>query len=219
MIEIITFNQLKVSRIVDQDIYFDAENLGEIVLVANTDFTTEDQLEKIKQGRTFIVYVFTDEDSNQIAASLNLNSYIDKTPIEYKEGQQVELLIYARTSLGFKAIINNAHWGTLYTNEVFQPLHLGQKTTGYIKKVREDNLIDLILHKPGYAKVTTLTDRILNMLEENNGFIEVSDKSTPQLIYDMFGESKSTFKNAVGALYKKRLIQFKNGGIELCKKK
>ncbi|MCK4830345.1 GntR family transcriptional regulator, partial [bacterium] len=129
--------------------------------------------------------------------------------------QEVELLICTQTDIGYKAIINNSHWGVLYKNEVFQTLEKGQQIKGFIKKVRDDGKIDLCLHKPGYEKVDDLSKKIIDSLKEHGGFISVTDKSSPEIIYKLFGVSKRTYKKAIGALYKERLITVENNGIRL----
>jgi len=139
-------------------------------------------------------------------------------PDEFQEGQEVELLISDRTEIGYKATINNAREGLLYKNEVFQPLRKGQHVAGFIKKVREDGKIDLCLQKPGPENVDAVSERILARLNSHGGFIPLDDKSPPELIYRLFGTSKKTFKKALGALYKKRLIIIESAGIRLAKK-
>ena len=166
-------------------------------------------------GKSYIVRIYVDKQSNRIAATTRLDRYLDNDPGNFHAGQEVELLICNQTDIGYKAIINGTHWGVLYSNEVFQPLKSGQKTTGYIKKVRDDNKIDLSLHKPGYERVDDITDTILNVLKEQGGFISVTDKSSPETIHKLFGVSKKTYKKAIGAIYRKRLITIENDGIRL----
>jgi predicted RNA-binding protein (virulence factor B family) len=127
----------------------------------------------------------------------------------------VSLLIADKTDLGVKAIINNTHWGMLYQNELFQPVKKGQKLEGFIKQIREDHKIDLSLYRPGYGKVGELTDKILRKLNDNQGFLALTDKSPPETIYTTFGVSKKVFKQAIGALYKKKLIVIGEDGIRL----
>jgi Uncharacterized protein conserved in bacteria len=165
--------------------------------------------------KSYIVKIYVDKKSNRIAATTRLDRYLDNEPGNFHAGQEVELLICNQTDIGFKAIISGTHWGILYSNEVFQPLTSGQKITGYIKKVRSDNKIDLSLHKPGHERVDDITDTILNVLKEQGGFISVTDKSTPETIYKLFGVSKKTYKKAIGAIYRKRLITIENDGIKL----
>jgi hypothetical protein len=166
-------------------------------------------------GKRYCVHVYLDTASRRIAASAKLDKFLDLTPAPYREGQEVDLLIAGRTDLGYKAVVENAHWGVLYENEVFQPLSPGQRLKGFIKKIREDGKIDLRLDKPGYGKIEELAQAILRALEENEGYLEVNDDSSPQLIAGLFGASKKSFKMAIGALYKKRLITIGPDGIAL----
>jgi len=166
-------------------------------------------------GKSYIVRIYVDKQSNRIAATTRLDRYLDNEPVNFQAGQEVELLICNQTDIGYKAIINGTHWGVLYSNEVFQSLRSGQKTKGYIKKVREDNKIDLSLHKPGYERVDDITDTIINVLKEQGGFISVTDKSSPETINKLFGVSKKTYKKAIGAIYRKRLITIESDGIRL----
>jgi uncharacterized protein len=174
-----------------------------------------EQSPTLEKDKSYIVRIYVDKQSNRIAATTRLDRYLDNTPGNFHAGQEVELLICDQTDIGYKAIINGTHWGVLYSNEVFQPLKSGQKIKGYIKKVREDNKIDLSLHKPGYERVDDITDTILNVLKEQGGFISVTDKSSPETINKLFGVSKKTYKKAIGAIYRKKLITIESDGIRL----
>ena len=134
---------------------------------------------------------------------------------EYSVGQEVELIVESETELGYKAIVNNSHWGVLYENEVFEQLAKGLKIKGYIKKIRTDNKIDLSMHPLGYEKVDPIAQMILDELKKEGGYVAVSDKSEAEMVYRVFGISKKSFKQAVGALYKKRLITLEPDGIRL----
>jgi len=129
----------------------------------------------------------------------------------------VALLISARTEMGFIAVINGTHNGILYKNEVFQPLKIGQEIDGFIRKVRDDKKIDLRLQKPGYKAIEPLSRKIMDKLQQQGGFIAVTDKNRPKVIADLFGVSKKTFKKTIGNLYKKRLIALEKNGIRLIK--
>ena len=174
-----------------------------------------EQKAKMVEGGRYLVYVYLDLQTNRIAASAKLDKWLDNTPPEYKMGDEVELLITEETEIGYKAIVNSEHWGMLYRNQIFQTLQAGQKMKGYINKVRKDEKIDLLLEKPGFEKVDALSQKILNELKENRGFMAVSDASSPEMIKAMFGISKKSFKKAIGGLYKKRLIRFESDGIKL----
>jgi len=134
---------------------------------------------------------------------------------DFQEGQEVSLVIGEETEIGFTAIINNHSEGILYKNEVFQHLRQGQSIDGFIKKIREDKKIDLSLYKPGYKKFDALSNRVIERLKSEGGFIPVTDKSAPGVISELFGISKKTYKMIVGRLYKDRVISIEEGGIRL----
>jgi len=143
----------------------------------------------------------------------------EKKQAGFHEGQQVALLISDRTEMGFTAVINGTHKGILYKNQVFQPLKIGQEIAGFIRKVRDDKKIDLCLQKPGYKSIGALSPKIMDKLQQQGGFIAVTDKSRPKVIADLFGVSKKTYKKTIGNLYKKRLITLEKDGIRLLERK
>jgi predicted RNA-binding protein (virulence factor B family) len=174
-----------------------------------------EQKADMEEGRSYLVYIYLDLQTNRIVASAKLDKYLDNTPPEYEMGEEVDLIITDETDLGYKAVVNLEHWGMLYKNQVYKPLSKGDRLKGYVNKVRDDEKIDLLLEKPGYEKVDAISEKILNELKENRGFMAVSDKSSPEMIKAMFGISKKNFKKAIGGLYRKRLISFESDGIRL----
>jgi predicted RNA-binding protein (virulence factor B family) len=174
-----------------------------------------EQLQPMKKDRFYLVYVYLDAQSQLIAASSRLENYIAKQSAEVSESQAVDLIITDQTDLGYKAIINHRVWGVIYQSEIFQPLTLGQKISGWVKKVREDGKIDLCLQKPGYEKVPDFAEQIIQKIAASGGFIEITDKSSAEEISEIFGVSKKTFKKALGALYKARRITLEKDGIAL----
>ncbi|NOR71455.1 MAG: GntR family transcriptional regulator [Methylomarinum sp.] len=177
-----------------------------------------EQTQKVVEGRSCLVKLFLDDD-NRIVASMLLDEFIQEEAFYLKEGEKVDLVIADETDLGRKAIINNEYWGVLYKNEIFQKLRKGQKITGFVKKVREDNRIDLVLQVAKYAdKVDSVTAKILDKLKSQGGVILVNDKSHPDLIYKTFGVSKKVFKQSIGTLYKKRIILIEKDCISLVDK-
>lgn len=174
-----------------------------------------EQKVRLKPGRSYIVWVYVDAASGRIVASTRLQKYMSDEPGQYEVGQVVELLITKETDLGYKAIINDAHWGFLYENEVFKKLRVGKKLRGYIKKVREDGKIDLSLTSLGYEKVGGIAETILEKLKAKGGFLPLTAKTPPAEIKAMFGVSKKNYKKAVSALYKQRLITVDDDGIRL----
>ncbi|MCX6181042.1 MAG: S1-like domain-containing RNA-binding protein [Bacteroidetes bacterium] len=169
----------------------------------------------MEEGRWYVVFIYLDEKSGRIAATAKLDKYLDNYALDVAEGDEVDLLIVNKTDLGFKAIVNSKFWGVIYENEIFRPMQTGDKLKGYIKKIRPDEKLDISLSKTGFAKIESLEDRILEKLKETGGLLRITDKSTPESIYMLFGESKKTFKRAVGVLYKKRLVTIEEEGIRL----
>ncbi|HSH69861.1 MAG TPA: S1-like domain-containing RNA-binding protein [Deferrisomatales bacterium] len=177
-----------------------------------------EQQVKMEEGKSYVVFVFLDEDTMSIAASSKLDRFIDVRNPDYQVGEEVDLFLCAKTDLGYRAAVNDAHWGLIYDNEIFQDLHVGQRLKGYIKAVREDARIDISLQRSGYKKVDDVARGILEKMEGSGGRLAVTAKSPPEDIYAMFGVSKKVFKMAIGALYKKRLITIEAEGIALAEK-
>jgi predicted RNA-binding protein (virulence factor B family) len=178
-----------------------------------------EQTVKMEEGKSYMVYIYLDNESRRIVASAKLDQFLDNTPPLFETGDAVDLIVCSKTEIGYKAIVNNTWWGVIYGNEVFQHLNKGQHIKGYIKKVREDDKIDLSLFKPHYAKVDDISSIIIERLEERGGFLEVTDKSSPETIYDVFGVSKKAYKMAVGKLFKEKVIMLEKNGIRIIKSK
>lgn len=170
----------------------------------------------MKEGKWYLVYVRLDPVTKRIMASSRVDKFLDNTPPLYEYNEEVNLLVTDQTDLGYKVIINNQHWGLLYYDEVFQRLERGERLKGYIKEVREDDKIDVSLRPLGYQKVESIADTVLKALRQKGGYIAVHDKSDPDLIYSLFHCSKKAFKQAIGSLYKQRLIKLEDKGIRLC---
>ena len=166
-------------------------------------------------GRSYLVYVYLDPDSKRIAASAKLEKYLDNVFPEYQIGEEVSLIVESESLLGYNAIINHLHRGILYHDELPGPLNKGQQLNAYIKKVREDQKIDLSLYRPGYAQVDGISQNILDKLKAAGGFLPFTDKSDAALLFDHFAISKKVFKKAIGALYKQRRIALEEKGIRL----
>ncbi|MDP4278664.1 MAG: S1-like domain-containing RNA-binding protein, partial [Bacteroidota bacterium] len=169
----------------------------------------------MQEGHCYPVFIYVDYESRRITASAKLNKFIDTSHPDLEEGQEVELMIYQTTDLGWKAIVNQQYSGILYKNEVFQPVKNGDKFKGFVKKIREDDKLDLMLQKPGFEKIDDFSEKLYQLLKQAGGFLPVTDKSPSDEIYTNFGVSKKTYKKAVGDLYKKRLIILEEKGIRL----
>jgi predicted RNA-binding protein (virulence factor B family) len=174
-----------------------------------------EQTSRLEVGKRYVVYVYVDPSSDRIVASRRLNRHFSKEHPSYRPGEEVSLMIYAHTDLGYKAIIDGKHAGVLFANEVFQTFAPGETTRGYIAKVRPDGKIDLTLQAPGRAHVNDLESRIESELTARGGFWELCDSSPAESIYAELGVSKKAFKKATGALYRKRKITIGKDGIRL----
>ncbi len=203
------FAYLKVLAITDVGAFLDW-GLDKDVLVPFAE-----QHRPMEVGRSYLVYIYIGKADGRITASSKVDKFIDdEKPHDFKPGQAVDLIIANSTDLGFKAIINQHHWGVLYKNEVFQRLSFGQSIKGYIKHIRPDGKIDLSLQ--GGQETRDKNEKlILDYLTDQNGFAPVHDKTDPQVILELFGMSKGAFKKAISGLYKKRLIVIAKDGIRL----
>jgi predicted RNA-binding protein (virulence factor B family) len=173
-----------------------------------------EQPEEMKVGRYYLVKVFLDS-KNRLVASAKINQWLLEQATDLENGEKVSLMIADRTALGVKAIVNHRYWGLLYQNELFRPVEKGQKLTGYVKLIRPDGKLDLTLQVPGHSKMSELTQTILLRLQDNNGFLALSDSSPPEHIYQAFGVSKKAFKQAIGTLYRQKKIIIETNRIRL----
>ncbi|WP_296178798.1 CvfB family protein [Pseudomonas sp. UBA1879] len=169
----------------------------------------------LKAGDYCVVHVYLDKHTRRITATSRLDRYLDKIPANYAVGQEVDLLVVEETAMGFKAVINNKHWGLIHKNEVFKFLRSGKQEKGFIKEIRSDGNISLSLQPVGEQLASSLNTKILATLRQNNGVLPVSDKSDPAVISNLFGVSKGNFKKAIGALYKQGQIVIHADRIEL----
>jgi predicted RNA-binding protein (virulence factor B family) len=174
-----------------------------------------EQKMKMAKGRRYVIHAHLDDESYRIMASAKVERYLSKDIPPYKPGQEVPVMIWQRTDLGYKVIVDNRYSGLVYQNEVFSPVEIGDHLTAYVKQVRTDGKIDLSLQKYGAAKVGDFATQFLDYLKAHNGFTTLGDKSAAEDIYDTFGVSKKTFKKTVGELYKKRAIVINEDGISL----
>ncbi len=177
-----------------------------------------EQGSRLDVGKSYVVYAYVDPSSDRIVGSRRINRYLSKEEPDYEVGQEVNLMVYAMTDLGYKAIINGKHSGVLFANEVFKKPAPGERLKGYIAKVRSDGKIDLALQKPGLTgkeKGDDLESRIEAELYDRNGHWELCDSSPPEDIYNALGVSKKAFKKATGALFRKRKITIGKDGIRV----
>lgn len=173
------------------------------------------QNQKMRPEGSYLVYLYIDEKTERLVASAKLRHFLQNEILTVERGEQVNLMIWERTDIGYNVIINDLHKGLIYNNEIFRKLKIGDKMKGFVKEIRDDNKIDISLQRQGYGNVSSNIDPILEALQQNKGFLPLHDKSAPQDIYNQFKMSKKTFKKAIGALYRDRKIRIEVDGIYL----
>ncbi|WP_293301630.1 S1-like domain-containing RNA-binding protein [Pedobacter sp. UBA4863] len=173
-----------------------------------------EQKRPMELGESYVVFVYLDDRSNKLLASSKVDDFVAHQGYDFEEGDAVDLLIVDKSDLGYNAIINDEFIGLLYHNEVFSTIEPGQRTTGWIKKIRVEGKIDLTLQPSGFGHILETKDYILEELRVV-GEINLGDKSSPEEIYNRFQVSKSAFKKAIGGLYKERLITLSDHHIKL----
>ena len=173
------------------------------------------QLTGMHVGGTYLVKIYIDQQTGRTAATEKIDAVLSNDDLTVKELDEVDLLVYRRSDIGYVVIINGLHTGMLYFNEVFEDLKPGDKLKGFIKTIRPDNKIDVVAGKRGYNKVEGETEKILRLLKENDGYLPYHDKSAPEEVYAFFGMSKKTFKMTTGNLFKQKKIEFTKTGIKL----
>lgn len=176
----------------------------------------KEQRQKMEERRWYIVYLDIDKKTDRLYASNKIEKFLQNEVLTLEEGEEVELLVLQKTDIGFSVIVNNAHKGLIFENEIFKELNIGDKLNGFVKKIREDNKIDISIQPIGYDNFNdNNSELIYRALVENKGFLAVTDKSSPDEIYLQFGISKNAFKKSIGALYKQRKITIQLKGIKL----
>lgn len=171
--------------------------------------------QRMRKGEKRLVMLVIDAQTGRVTATEKIDQFLTNLDLTVKEGEEVDLLIFQKTDIGYKVIINSKHTGVLHYNEVFKDLETGDKLRGYIKKIRPGNKIDVSPGVKGYGRVMSEEEKVLEVIRNNSGYIPYNDKSDPESIYAFLGMSKKTFKMILGALYKKRLIEFTQTGTKL----
>jgi predicted RNA-binding protein (virulence factor B family) len=175
-----------------------------------------EQKQKMEEGRWYIVYLELDQKTDRLFASNRVERYLQNEKLTVKEGEEVALVVQQKTDLGYAVIINHAHKGLIFDNEVFKEIRIGDTLEGFVKKVRDDQKIDVSLQPLGFRDANDANSELIcKQLEENDGFLPFTDKSTPEEISTQFGISKKAFKKSLGDLYKQRKIEIQPGGIKL----
>ncbi|NAS30088.1 GntR family transcriptional regulator [Flavobacteriaceae bacterium R38] len=175
----------------------------------------KEQAAKMVEGKWYLIYCYLDEETDRLVGSSKTNNFISNEELTVERLQEVDLIVSRHTELGEEVIINKKHKGLIYKNDLNEKLRLGERLKGYVQKIRDDHKIDVSLQPIGYKKIDPSAKVILDKLKENNGFLELHDKSQPEEIKYILQMSKKTFKKAIGALYKEKSILIKEDGIYL----
>ena len=175
-----------------------------------------EQRQNMEKDRWYVVFMSLDEKTDRLYASNKINKLLQNDNLSVKKGDKVNLLVTKKTDLGYSTIVNNIHIGLIYNNEVFQDLNVGDKLEGYVKKIREENKIDIAIQAQGYRNfIDKNCETIFNVLKDNDGIAYINDKSSPDEIYDTFKMSKKAFKKAIGSLYKQKIIVINSKDIRI----
>lgn len=175
-----------------------------------------EQKKRMEQGRRYIIYIKEDEETHRLMATAKVEHFLQPAVApQLLHGAAVDCLVWQKTDLGFKCIVNNKYQGQLYDNQIFRPLHGGDRMTAYVDHIREDGKIDLTLQPTGRQHTLDFAEVLLRYLYENDGHCDLGDKSDAELIYDRFKVSKKAYKKAIGDLYRRRLITISDEGIAL----
>ena len=174
-----------------------------------------EQYSEIEVGKTYIVYLYLDKGSDRLAGTTFVTRYLDKENITVEEAEEVNILVYGKTEIGYQVIVNNIHQGMVFLNEVVNPLNYADEVTGYVRAIRTDGKLDISLQKIGHKSIEPNADLILDYLAKNDGTLYLTDKSSPEDIYACFRISKKLFKKALGNLYKRKVIGIDDDKITL----
>jgi hypothetical protein len=175
----------------------------------------KEQARPMKEGNWYIVYMYLDELTNRLVGSSKTNRFVDNDKLTVEAFEEVNILVTHLTEKGANVIINGIHKGLVYVDDIFEDIRTGDRMKAYIKKIREDNKIDVVLQTPGYRSIEPNANYVLEELTAAGGFLPLHDKSDPEAIKNELGMSKKSFKKAIGALYRDKQIMLKDSGIEL----
>jgi uncharacterized protein len=176
----------------------------------------KEQQPPMQENRSYVCFLGLDSQTDRLFASNRVERYLQNETLSIQEGQDVQILVYRQTELGYSVVVQNQHKGLIFTNEIFQKVNIGDTFTGYVKRISEENKIDISIRPPGYTQTIESDISIVRTkLQAAGGFLPFHDKSSPEAIYSEFGMSKKAFKKAVGLLYKNREILVLDAGIQL----
>lgn len=203
------FAMLRCNQITDHGAFLDWGMVKELFC------PFKEQAFKMKAGAWYLVYCYLDEKTGRLAASSKTNHFLDNNELTVSQFEEVDVIISHPSEIGMNVIVNNIHSGLIFQDDIYKELSVGDRMRGVVKKIRPDNKLDITLEKIGYRKIEPNADAIIHELEDNSGYLNLTDKSDPEDIKAQLQMSKKTFKKAIGTLYKQRLIEIKDDGIYL----
>ncbi|NJX15543.1 CvfB family protein [Tamlana crocina] len=175
----------------------------------------KEQAFKMKPGGWYLVYCYLDEKTNRLVASSKTNRFLDNKELTVEEFEEVDLIVSHPSDMGMNVIVNKTHTGLVYKNNIFKDLSVGDKLKGIVKKIRPGNKLDITLEQVGYRNIEPNAEKVLQELQDNGGYLDLTDKSSPEDIKEVLQMSKKNFKKAIGSLYKQRKIELEKDGIRL----
>lgn len=172
-----------------------------------------EQPKRLEEGKKYFIYMYIDNATERLVGTTRIGSFMHPADDSIVENQAVDIIAWEYTNLGLKVLVNHRFQGLVFANDIHQKIRIGTTLKGFVKKIREDGKLDIVLLQPGYDKIDGLARKFLALLYENDGFIDLTDKSSPEEIKQQTNWSKKVFKQVVGNLYKQRLIQLHENGI------
>ena len=173
----------------------------------------KEQARKMELGKWYLIHMYQDEQTGRLVGSSKTDRFLNNDHVDVERLETVDLMVYRYTDLGVEVIVNGKYKGLVYKDEIYKDLSLGERLTGVVKKVRDDKKIDISLEQLGYKNLEPTSEKVLEVLEAHKGYLDLHDKSDPELIKQKLGMSKKSFKKAIGVLYKKKAIRIENDGI------
>lgn len=176
-----------------------------------------EQVGRMREGEYYLIFCYLDEMTDRLVGSGKVDNFLSNSELTVEAFEEVDLIIGNQTDLGWNVIINELHKGLLFKADVFQTLQTGDRIKGFVKKIRPDGKIDVVLQRPGYRSIEPNTEELLAQLKINGGFLALTDKSSPEEIKSQLNMSKKSFKRALGVLYKQRMVDILDNGVRLQK--
>lgn len=210
-VEINNFAYLRVTSVTDFGAFLDWGLEKDLFVPYN------EQKTKMIEDAFYVIYIYLDKLTSRLVGSNRIEKFISKEVPQLETAQEVDLLVFEESNLGYSAIINGKYKGLIYHNDIYQDVFIGDEMKGYVKTIREDHLIDISFQKSGFKNVLNSTELILEYIKKNNGFINLHDKSTPEEISIRLSMSKATFKKSIGILYRHKKVLIKPDGVYIAK--